>query len=656
MERRAVALLVLAAVVVSSGAGWVAGSQILSPAEAAARTGPPEPSPILVPAEERVLSADVVTRGTARFGSPQDLVMASSALKIDVGIVARVPLAGSELIEGDVVATASGRPVFLLVGEQPVFRDLGPGLEGEDVRQLQDGLKRLGFFTGAVDGIYADETETAVAAWYQAAGFAPFETTSDQLASIRAIERELISARLDILNTQEAVASAQQSLTSAQASQALAAVAVQGSAGIEAAARAEAAAANQAAAADLAAKQATVDRMLGLTPVSPATLSETAFAQSELAAAQAAAETVRLAGQASVTDAQAVVNAAAEALADLQADPSATPEQIADAQAALTNAQTQLAAAQAAANANNQAANADIVVKQAALNLAQGAPPSQADIAAARSDLATAQANVEATRLAGEKLIADAIYGSASSSTDITLSNAAIKAAQAAISLGSQAISERRRLSQIISVDLDLAQRRAGVQVPADEIIFVTRAPVRVAELVLARGGQLTGPIMKVTDATVLVDGSLPLEVATLVLDGMEVFIDEPDLGIKATGVVTRVAEVPGTNGVDGFHIYFETLVDDAPPTLVGASVRLTLPVESTETDVLAVPLNAIFLGVDGSSQLQRLRDGVLEVVKVEPGLSADGYVEVTPIATGSLNAGDLVLIGFEEPTVLASG
>ena len=49
---------------------WYMGSRIQSPAEMAARTAPPEPSPILVPVESRVLSSDVVTRGTVRFGVP----------------------------------------------------------------------------------------------------------------------------------------------------------------------------------------------------------------------------------------------------------------------------------------------------------------------------------------------------------------------------------------------------------------------------------------------------------------------------------------------------------------------------------------------------------------------------------------------------------
>ena len=112
----------------------------------------------------------------------------------------------------------------------------------------------------------------------------------------------------------------------------------------------------------------------------------------------------------------------------------------------------------------------------------------------------------------------------------------------------------------------------------------------------------------------------------------MKVNIDEPDLGIKATGVVSRVADAPGTNGVDGFHVYFEVLVDESPASLVGASVRMTVPVESTGGSVLAVPVNAVTLSADGSSRIQRSNNGALEYVTVEPGLSADGFVAVRAV------------------------
>lgn len=644
MNRRKVAALVIASVVASSAAGWFAGSQITSPAEAAARTAPPEPSPILVPAEDRVLSTDVVTRGTARFGSPQVLVGALTALKRDIGILSEVPLPGTQLVEGDVVATASGRPTFLLTGDQPMFRDLGPGLEGQDVAQLEESLQRLGFDPGPIDGVYDESTEVAVAEWYAESGFAPFETTEDQLAAIRAAERDLINSRLDLINARESMVTAQLALASAESTLATAA-AGQGSIAGEAAARAQAEAANQAATTELAARQTALDVLTGVIPPSPATSAEIASGQAELAAAVANAESVRLIEAAAVADAQAV-------LAALQQDPNSTPEEIAAAEA-------NLAAEEVQEQAANQAAAADVVAKQTTVNVLLGLiptrPPTSTEVAAAQADLATAKMNVEATQLAGDKLIEDERVAGTRLSIDVTSANAAIQAAQSALNLGSQAVSERRALTNLISADVELARRRAGIQVPADEIIFVKTAPVRVAELAIGRGDQLTGAFMTVTDAVVLIDGSLPLEVASLVTVGMKVQIDEPDLGIEATGVVSMVAEVPGTNGVDGFHIYFETVVDNSPPNLVGASVRLTVPVESTGSSVLAVPVGALFLAVDGSSQVQRQQEGALQVVQVKPGLSAGGFVEVTPV-DGTLKAGDLVLIGFEQPASVTGG
>ena len=62
MNPMSVLYLVLATAAGAAIGAWVAGSRIEAPAEAAARTAAPSPSPILVPVEQRVLSADVVTR------------------------------------------------------------------------------------------------------------------------------------------------------------------------------------------------------------------------------------------------------------------------------------------------------------------------------------------------------------------------------------------------------------------------------------------------------------------------------------------------------------------------------------------------------------------------------------------------------------------
>jgi hypothetical protein len=221
---------------------------------------------------------------------------------------------------------------------------------------------------------------------------------------------------------------------------------------------------------------------------------------------------------------------------------------------------------------------------------------------------------------------------------------------QAAVDAQKAAEREAQRLNDLavrLAADLDIAQRRADVKVPVDEIFFIPAPPVRVEEIPVALGDAVSGPVMTVTTNQLVIDSSLRLEEAPLVKPGMAVAIDEPDLGIKATGVVGRVADTPGTFGVDGFHIYVEILVDETPISLVGISLRLTIPVESTDGAVIAVPVSALSLTADGTSRVQVDNKGSLEFIVVEPGLAADGFVEVTPV-DGTLAPGQLVVVGYK--------
>jgi peptidoglycan hydrolase-like protein with peptidoglycan-binding domain len=456
--------LFLMPVILAAGGSWLVGSRIQSPAEAAARTAPPTPSPILVPVEQRTLTSVIVTRGTARFGLPQTISIVPSALKSDASVITTLPPRNTQLDAGEVLLTASGRPVFILQGEIPAFRDLVPGLSGEDVRQLEAGLGRLGFDPGPVDGLFDAQTSAAVADWYTSAGWRPFGPTAEQLANICALERELAAAQNDKLAAQAAAAAAPLAVKAARAQ-----------------------AAYQLATADDDAK----------------------------AAAQ-------LAGEVEI-------------------------------RAALD--------AQSAAEREAKMAD-DLVVR--------------------------------------------------------------------------------------IAADLESAQRKAGVQIPADEIVFLPALPVRVEKSDLVVGDTANGPVMTVTNNQLAVDSSLPLDEAPLLKPGMAVAIDEPDLGIKATGVVARVADTPGTDEVDGYHVYFETLVDETPTSLEGFSLRLTIPVESTGGAVTVVPISALSLAADGTSRVQIDKDGVLEFIVVEPGLSADGFVQVT-LVDGTLTPGQFVVIGYEQ-------
>ena len=386
MRRRNLLVLMVGAVAVSSLATWAAAAQIRSPAEVAARTAPPAASPILVPVVERVLATRVVTRGTAHFGSPRALGVTASSLKDGPRIVTSLPARGARLTAGDVLATVSGRPVFLLTGRTPAFRDLGPGMSGRDVAQLERSLRRLGLGPGAVDGLFDAATGDAVARLYRRNGFEPVVANEETLSGARPAEAGLVAG---------------------------------------------------------------------------------GFAQ-------------------------------------------------------------------------------------------------------------------------------------------------------------------------------------PGVQLPSDEGVFVGPGPLRVTELPAAVGSKPDGVLATVTGSDVVIDGQLRVEQAGRVRAGAKVLVDEPTLGIDARGRVTSVAGRPGTDGADGFHVSFRVTVKDPPAALVGASVRLTIPIRSTRTAQLTVPVTAVSLGPDGGSRVERSEGGVTRFVPIRTGLSADGFVSITPEKPGALAAGDRVVVGFQ--------
>jgi Putative peptidoglycan binding domain len=241
MRRKSTLMIGLAAVVAASGVGWAAGNRIRSPAEIAARTAPPLASFITVPVERRTLTSDVVTRGTVRFGLPQVVSLPTSALKPRAGIVTAPPVRGTSLGDGSLAMVVSGRPVLVLAGAQPAYRDISAGAVGEDVRQLEEGLARLGYDPGPIDGVYDAFAAFAVAGWYLAAGWTPFGPTDEQLQTLRTAQTDRFTLQSDLLAAQEGLATARATLTSAEVRAEAARVALDTAAPGEAAAQATAA-------------------------------------------------------------------------------------------------------------------------------------------------------------------------------------------------------------------------------------------------------------------------------------------------------------------------------------------------------------------------------------------------------------------------------
>jgi len=363
MRRNTQLAVALTAIVVSALGGWAVGRQVRSPAEIAARTAPPKPSLITVPVESRRLSSDVTARGTVGYRSPQEVSLPASAVKQGNTIVTVGLQKGALLKEGSVALAVSARPVLVLQGEQPTYRDIGSRSAGQDVVQLEAGLARLGFDPGPHDGLYDGRTSAAVAALYGAAGWSPAE---------------------------------------------------------------------------------------------------------------------------------------------------------------------------------------------------------------------------------------------------------------------------------------------GGV--PADELLFFPSLPLRVDEARIKPGETPSGPVMTVTSPQLTI-AALSGDDAKLVRAGAAVAIEDPDQGVRATGTVAEVASTPGTRGVDPQRFFVEVTPKDAPESLIGASVVLTIAVNSTEADVLAVPLAALSAAADGTTRLEvQMPDRTTRSVTVQPGLVARGLAAVTPV-DGTLGPGELVVVGTASGT-----
>jgi hypothetical protein len=610
-HRRAL-LIGLAGVIFFAVVAWVVGARIRSPAQIAAETAAPEASLITVPVEEVVLSTEVVVRGTVRYGAPQAVVLATSSLKQGSDIVSQPPRLGANLKEGSVAMSVSGRPVFVLRGAQPMSRDLGSDAAGQDVRQLEEALVRRGFAPGPVDGRYDSATAAAVAAWYQQAGWAPFAATDAQIEQLRGALATAATTRDALLQARLALKTAESPATPAEVNQA----------------RTEAVTADDAVdTAELAVRSADADAR--------AAVERAARARDAVSLATTTGARDTAVAEADLFDKQTALNLAIEARDDAQAAVAAAPpgapnlallqSNLDDAIAAVPVARRHADAASAAVIAAREAARTSIAQAQADANAASDA----ATVAASQRTRAR-KALVTARRQAG---LAHARVTILTRSVDTTLQRQVVAAAE----------SDVRRATD----DAARLAARAGIQVPADEVLFFPALPLRVDDSTVKRGESASGTVMTVSNSQLAADSSLSLSDAKLVRVGMPVTIEEQDLGITVRGVVTRVADKPGTDKVDPTRVYFEVTPRDAPARLVGASVRLSIAVQSTEGAVLAVPLSALSVGADGSSRVQVDRGGgVTEYVTVVPGLATNGLVEVQPVVDGALEAGDLVVVG----------
>jgi hypothetical protein len=162
----------LAAVVVLAAAAATGGVLAMSSAEHAS-PAVSEPPPTTAAVERGPLSDLVSAYGTLTFrgradGSPYTVVNQAR------GIYTELPSAGDKVACGDVLYQVDENPVLLLCGMVPAYRSLHGGVVGNDVRQLNANLHRLGDDAGLEinpdDTAFTAKTEKALVVLQQGKG------------------------------------------------------------------------------------------------------------------------------------------------------------------------------------------------------------------------------------------------------------------------------------------------------------------------------------------------------------------------------------------------------------------------------------------------------------------------------------------------------
>ncbi len=107
-----------------------------------------------------------------------DLMAGSTAADIEA-LEASVASAEASVAsaEADLAALSDGSgSLIVMYGSTPAYRTMSAGLQGDDVRQLEENLADLGYAGGegfSVDGVFDDATAAAVADWQGATGQDP---------------------------------------------------------------------------------------------------------------------------------------------------------------------------------------------------------------------------------------------------------------------------------------------------------------------------------------------------------------------------------------------------------------------------------------------------------------------------------------------------
>jgi len=586
------AAVVVGIAVASAAGGIVIGSQLKSPADAAAERTAPIASSITVPVELRRLVSTLVVSGQIQYIEPTTVRLAGAVGTSagDTQVVTRIPDLDSELAEGGVLVEISGRPVFALQGELPMYRQLTPGASGPDVLQLETALDRLGFEPGTIDEQYDAATEAALDAFYEARGFAsegPSDTQraalNDARTAVAQAEEGVRKANLDLANGAGTVSQSEKLAAQQDV------------------ARAEAA---------VPAAQASADRE----NQSAAQNTQTATALRDNARAQ--------------RDTQRQLVDAASVAGAVNPD---TGEPYTDVEISLL--QQQLNAFEEELITAEQSLNTAVADQQAV------ATRVAAEVAEAQGQLDLAKARLnDLLKPADTTALREAVTAAEDVLTAAETSLAELEAETGTIVPAGEIV-----FLPVLPTNVTALNAQLGAPPPTDQLAQVSSTDTEVIGRVSKADSELITPGTAVTIEL----RDFGIETAGSVVD-----VRAPSANTDPNNPDGGFGGDPGDDRPEVVVVPDDTsLIRD----FIGASVRISVTVSATADEVLAVPVAAISVGPDGTSRIEvererarGTREGVTEIVEVSVGLAAQGYAEIAPLGGASVEAGDRVVVGVE--------
>lgn len=148
--------------------GWALAQVFESPQQREAQASPPLPQAVTAEVTRGDLADTVAVNVEVVRATQLEVPLAGAGGRTVV--TGRPVPDGADLAPLRPVVEVNGRPLILITGSFPMYRDLADGVEGSDVRQLQAALNAGGYPVG-VDGRFGAGTAHALAHLYRDLGY-----------------------------------------------------------------------------------------------------------------------------------------------------------------------------------------------------------------------------------------------------------------------------------------------------------------------------------------------------------------------------------------------------------------------------------------------------------------------------------------------------